>query len=108
LVKANPRLADGIATVDGIFERRRSRLVHWTDERPRSDNHGSCHRIVRPDVAREDGLVPARACPDEIDNWDLKLVGTAKSAIVRLIDVARAVGVDEPVLNDLVVVWGFR
>jgi hypothetical protein len=108
LVKANPRLADGIATFGGIFERGRSRLVQRTDERPRSNNHGSCYRIVRPDVARENGLVPARPRPDEIHNRDLELVGGAESAIVWLIDVARAVSIDEPVLNDLVVVRGFR
>jgi len=108
LVKANPCLAHGVATFVEIFERRRSRLVHRTDECPWGNDHGSRYRIIRPDVARENGLVPAGSRPDEIHNWDLELVGGAKSAIVRLIDVPRAVRVDEPVLNDLVVVRRFR
>jgi hypothetical protein len=87
-MKTNSCLSYGVTTLDGIFEWRGSRLVHRSHERPRSDNNGSRHGIVRPDVTREDGLVPAGPRPDEIDDRDLELVCSAKSAVVRLIDVA--------------------
>jgi hypothetical protein len=108
LVKANPCLTHGVATFDRIVEWQRSRVVYRSSEGARRDHNRSTCRVVRTDVARELGLVPARARPDEIHDRDLELVRGTKSAIVWLIDVARAVGIHKPVLNDLVVVGRFR
>jgi hypothetical protein len=108
LVQTHARLPNRVAPLDRILELDRLRLVDRPAQRARRDEHHLRLRIVRAHEAREDRLVPARPRPDEVDERHLELVRRPQRAVVRLVDVAGAVCVEEAVLDGLVVVRRVR
>ena len=97
LVEAHACLADGVAPFDRVVGKEGLALVVWPD------HAAGCERDIRVrqdrpgDEDRPLGPVPAGPGADEVDERRLQLERRAERAVVGLVDVPGAVGVEEAV-----------
>ncbi len=93
----HPHFPQGVSTLDRILWEDRLLLVHWPHHCSRRDKNPSRRRVVLDDVEGNVRLVPARLRADEIHQRNLKLICSAKRAVVRLIDGSGPIVVEKPV-----------
>ena len=104
LVESGAYLPYGISALDGILDVDRFLLVGRPDEGSGGDQDTARDPVVADHEGREYGPVPAGARPVEVHKRNAKVVSGPQRTVVRLVDVAGAVVVEEAVGGLFVVV----
>lgn len=104
LVEANACLAHCVSSLDDVFDENCFGLVDRPCHAAGRYKHATPHDVVVDDIHRIDRLVPTGTGRYEVDERSLRLPSCSKCTVVRLIDGASAICIEETLWNDLVVV----
>ena len=104
LMHAHAHLPRRVPALDRLVERDRLALVERPNQLPERDHDGPRGRIVRDHVTRIRHLVAARACSEEVEERNLKLVCRPKGPVLKVVDGTGAIRIDKALRGDLVVV----